>query len=74
MFSTKLRKIGNSTGVSLRRDILDQAGLRDGDQVAVSVQDGEVRIVKADNTFNKGVEISDDGIRRYGRTFAALAE
>jgi putative addiction module antidote len=40
----KIRKIGNSLGVLLPSDMLKEIGVENGDNVFVSVEDGEIKI------------------------------
>lgn len=40
----KIRKIGNSLGVYLPSDMLKQMGIKDGDKVFISLEDGEIVI------------------------------
>ena len=40
----KIRKVGNSLGVLLPSDMLKEIGVKDGDTVFVSVEDGEIKI------------------------------
>jgi putative addiction module antidote len=56
----KIRKVGNSLGVLLPADMLKEIGVKDGDTVFVSVEDGEIKIrsnTKKDEneTFKKRV-------------------
>ena len=43
----KLRRVGNATGLALRKDILEASGLAEGDEVEVVAGPGEIRIMKA---------------------------
>lgn len=40
----KIRKIGNSLGVVIPSDFLKHIGVENGDQVFISVEDGEIKI------------------------------
>jgi antitoxin MazE len=40
----KIRKIGNSLGVVIPSDILKEIGVKDGDTVYLSIEDGEIII------------------------------
>lgn len=40
----KIRKIGNSLGVLLPADMLKEIGIKDGDSVFISKEDGEIII------------------------------
>lgn len=39
---TKLQRWGNSQGLRLPKSVLEQAGMRVGDEVSVSVEDGAI--------------------------------
>jgi len=73
MHTTKLTKIGNSTGVTLPREVLSAAGLRRGDEVAVEVRDNRVEISKSEDPHNRAMEIGRKFIRRYARAMDILS-
>ena len=74
MHHTKLTKIGNSTGLTLPRDVLAAANLDRGDEVAVEVRDGRIEIAKDDDGYNKAMEEGRRFASRYRHTMAALAK
>ena len=74
MHRTRLAKIGNSTGLTLPRDVLAEAHLDRGDEVAVTVREGRIEIVKADDAYNKAMEAGRAFAARYRRTMAVLAK
>lgn len=74
MFTTKLQKLGNSTAVALPRGVLTAAHLRLGDEVRMTAENGKVEIVKADEGYNKAMEIGRTFAARYRQTMAALAK
>lgn len=74
MHITKLAKVGNSTGLTLPRDVLAEARLDRGDEVAVQVRDGRIEITKSDAGYNRAMEIGRAFAARYRRTMAALAK
>ena len=74
MHHTKLTKIGNSTGLTIPRDVLAAANLDRGDEVAVEVRDGRIEIAKADDGYNRAMEAGRGFAARYRRTMAALAK
>ena len=41
----KIRKLGNSLGIILPKDILDIMGLKDGDDVEVEAKGKEIEII-----------------------------
>ena len=74
MHRTRLTKIGNSTGLTIPRDILAAAQLDRGDEVAVDVRDGRIEIAKADDGYNRAMEVGRRFAARYQHTMAALAK
>ncbi|MFM2043317.1 MAG: hypothetical protein RLY86_1893 [Pseudomonadota bacterium] len=74
MHTTRLTKVGNSTGVTLPRDVLAEAGLGRGDAVSVSVRDGRIEIARADGTYDQAMEARRAFAARYRRTMATLAK
>ena len=74
MHHTKLTKIGNSTGLTIPRDLLAAANLDRGDEVAVEVRNGRIEIAKADDGYNRAMEAGRSFAARYRRTMAALAK
>ncbi len=47
---TKLRKIGNSSGIILSKRILDQLDIEEEDQLKLEVKDGKILIEKVTGT------------------------
>jgi len=71
---TKLTRVGNSTGLTLSRDVLRAAGLARGDDVVVETDGEKVVITKADSDRAAVREIGRRFMARYSRTLAALAK
>jgi antitoxin component of MazEF toxin-antitoxin module len=74
MLTTKLTRIGNSTGLTLPREVLQAAKLARGDTVAIHVRDGRIEIVPADDRYNRAMEIGRAFAARYRRAMADLAK
>lgn len=74
MYVTRLLRTGNSTGLTLSREVLAAAHLERGDAVSVNVRDGKIEIAKADDAYNKAMEVGRSFSARYRRTMAALAK
>ncbi|MCR9128930.1 MAG: AbrB/MazE/SpoVT family DNA-binding domain-containing protein [Alphaproteobacteria bacterium] len=72
--SVKLTKQGNSTGLRLPKDILEQAGLARGDEVFLEVADGRVTLTKADAPYNAAMDAYAECRSRYARTLHALSK
>ena len=50
---TKIQKWGNSQGLRFSKTILEEAGIRIGDEVRIRVQDGNIIIEPARRTHGK---------------------
>jgi antitoxin component of MazEF toxin-antitoxin module len=74
--TARLTKQGNSTGLTLPRELLQAAGLGRGDNVTLVADHatGTITIRKADDTYSRGMEIGRAFAARYRRTLAALAK
>ncbi len=71
---TKLTRVGNSTGLTISRDVLQTAGLARGDDVTVTVENDRVVIAKADTERAAALAAGRRIMRRYDRTLRALAK
>ena len=71
---TRLARSGNSTGLTLSREVLQSAGLARGDDVSVEVQGNRVVITKVDSDYSRALESGRRFAARYPRTMAALAK
>jgi putative addiction module antidote len=74
MHTTRLTKIGNSTGITLPREVLAAADLQRGDEVAVEVRDGRIEISKAGDTYNRAMDVGRRFAARYRRTMDILSK
>jgi putative addiction module antidote len=72
--TTKLTRIGNSTGLTLSREVLTAAGLARGDDVSVSVEGNRVVIAKADSDRAEALRVGRRFMARYSRALEALAK
>ena len=71
----EIRKIGNSTGIILPKELLAQVGFAQGDTVFASVgPDRSVQLSRSDPHFDKVMEIGREVFREYHETFKALAK
>lgn len=71
----ELKKIGNSTGLILPKELLAQLDLAQGDWVyVVRTADKGVKIARYDPEHEEALEIARDVMREYRDTFKALAE
>ncbi len=71
----KLRKIGNSIGVVLPKEVLAHLKVGVGDTICVSVAvDGSLRVGPSIDEFKKQMEAAERVITRYRRTLRELAK
>ena len=71
----EVKKIGNSTGVILPKELLTQLNLKQGQWVYVTeLPDGGVRLTPYDPDFEKVMTIVDDLMVEYRDTLKALAK
>lgn len=74
--TTKLTKLGNSTGVGLSKELLSATGLARGDEVTVTAdrEDGTITIRRANDAYRRAMAAGRAFSQRYRRTMAALAK
>jgi putative addiction module antidote len=71
----EVKKIGNSTGVILPKELLARLKLEKGDWLYVSeTADGGVRLTPYDPTFEKGMQIAKKAMKTYRNALAELAK
>jgi putative addiction module antidote len=71
----EVKKIGNSTGLILPRDLLARLRLEQGDVVYVTeMADGSVRLSPYDPAFEKGMEVAERAMKKYRNALAELAK
>lgn len=71
MTALKLRKIGNSAGFILPKDVMDRNKLSPGDIVELTERDGELVIKRSEDEFARQMDVARHVMRRR---FAALRE
>jgi putative addiction module antidote len=75
MLDIKVRKIGNSLGVVLPKEVLSRLNVQDGDKVFLTeAPDGSYRITPYDPEFEKQIKIGKTFMARYRNTLRALAK
>lgn len=75
MLNLKVRKVGNSLGVTLPKEVLKRLHLKDGDKIfLVEAPDGSYRITSYDPEFEEQMKLAEEGMSRYRNTLRALAE
>jgi len=75
MVKLKVRRIGNSLGVVLPKDVLARLNSEDGAALyLIEEPDGGYRLSPYDPEFESQMEAIEDVIRRYPNTLRALAK
>lgn len=70
----KVRKIGNSLGVILTKDVVESLGVAEGDELfAVRTPDG-IRLTPYDPAFAKAIESTREYMRRHRNAMHELAK
>lgn len=72
--AVKVRKVGNSLGVILTKDVIEALGVAEGDELfAVRTPDG-IRLTPYDPDFAKAIESTRDYMRRHRDAMHELAK
>lgn len=71
----ELKKIGNSTGLILPKELLARLSLDQGDWLYVSeLPDGGVKLTRTSPDFEDAMEIARKGMKRYSKALRELAK
>jgi putative addiction module antidote len=71
----KLRKVGNSVGVVLPKEVLARLNVAEGDSVCLTdATDGSLRLAAANSEFARQMEAVQDVVSRYRNTLRELAK
>lgn len=70
----ELKRIGNSTGLILPKELLARLGLAQGDSVFVTETPDGIRVAKSDETFAEGMEIARKAMKSYQNALKELAK
>jgi len=75
MVQLKVRKIGNSLGVVLPKEVVARLNTREGDALYLTeAAEGAYRLVPHDPGFEAKMDKAEDIIRRYRNTLHVLAK
>ena len=75
--NTVIRKIGNSEGIIIPKEVLENLGLRAGDSVALSEHNGEIHLrpLSASTTdFEKRMTVARERMKKYHVALRELAK
>ena len=75
MTALKLRKIGNSLGVVLPKEVVNRLNAGEGDRLfLIEEPNGTYQLTPYDPAFEKKMEKAEDIIARYRNTLHVLAK
>ena len=69
----KVRKVGNSLGVVLPREVLAHLNVREGDTMTLTEAQDGVRLTASDSEFAKSMAVFESLNRRYRNALRELA-
>jgi len=71
----EIKKIGNSTGLILPKELLARLGLGQGEWLSVTeLADGGIQLRRSDPVFDKGMEIAEKAMKTYRNALSELAK
>jgi putative addiction module antidote len=75
MLGLKIRKIGNSYGVVLPKEVLAHLRVAEGDRLFLTeTPEGGYRLTPYDPEFERQLRLAEEGMARYRNTLRALAK
>jgi putative addiction module antidote len=75
--NTVIRKIGNSEGVILPKELLNRLNLKAGDNVLVVQEGDELRLRRVEDSaeeFERKMAVARDRMKKYEKVYRALAK
>lgn len=75
--NTVIRKIGNSEGVILPKELLNKLNLQAGDNVLVVQEGNELRLRRVEDSveeFERKMALARDRMKKYEKVYRALAK
>lgn len=72
--NTTIRKIGNSEGIIIPKDILDRLGLKAGDNVEIREENGGISLVPEQADLTEQLKAARLGMEKYRVALRELAK
>ncbi|MGI2033687.1 AbrB/MazE/SpoVT family DNA-binding domain-containing protein [Rhizobium panacihumi] len=69
-----IRKVGNSEGIIIPKDVLDRMGLKAGDNLDIALEAGQLILKPADEDFARQLEHAEKFMEKYKVALKKLAE
>jgi putative addiction module antidote len=71
----EIKRIGNSTGLILPKELLAKLQLKQGDSLfVIELPEGGLKLVPHDPTFERGMEIARKAMKTYRNVLRELAK
>lgn len=74
MIKLKVRKVGNSCGVTLPKEMLERLNVAEGDMLTATETPDGYRLAAPDETFEAAMKAYERTRRRYRNTLRELAK
>ena len=72
--NTVIRKIGNSEGIIIPKDVLDRMGVKAGDELSLREENGEIKLVPQDTDLAEQLKAARLGMEKYRVALRELAK
>ncbi len=69
----KVRKIGNSLGVVLPKDVLEQLGVKEGEELVFTRAQDAWLVARRGEKFQRVMKYASEGMDKYRNTLRELA-
>ena len=74
MYTIKIQKIGDSLGITLPQEVLEQLDVAEGDNLFVTKTEDGVQITNHDPNFAKAMKAYKKGSEKYKNALRELAQ
>ena len=74
MIKLKIRKVGNSCGVTLPKEVLARLNVAEGDSLTMTEISGGYQLTGPDEVFDAAMDAYERTRKRYRNTLRALAK
>jgi putative addiction module antidote len=72
--NTVVRKIGNSEGIIVPKEMLDRLGFKTGDKLTIVAASDGLRVTRADSELALQLEAAREGMVKYKAALRELAK
>jgi putative addiction module antidote len=69
-----IRKIGNSEGIIIPKEVLDRMGVKAGDEITMTSEGSKLVLSAADGDFERQLDHAEKFMERYKVALKKLAE